>query len=60
MSPLKLSRTSSTASTEQETVVLDAALAKKVEAVLDAQGITLKQAFREAMEEVLRKHGGTP
>ncbi len=60
MSPLKLSRTTSTADQDGETVVLDAALAKKVEAVLDAQGIPLKQAFREAMEEVLRKHGGTP
>ncbi len=59
MSPLKLSRTTSTSS-QEETVVLDAALAKKVESVLDAQGVSLKQAFREAMEEVIRKHGGTP
>ena len=55
MSPLKLSRTTSGAA-QEETVVLDAALEKKVEKVLDA-GLPLKQAFREAMEEVVKKHG---
>ena len=55
MSPLKLSRTTAGTTTE-ETVELDAALAKKVEKVLDA-GVPLKQAFREAMQEVVRKHG---
>jgi hypothetical protein len=55
MSPLKLSRTTSGAA-QEETVVLDAALEKKVEKVLDS-GVSLKQAFREAMEEVVRKHG---
>ena len=54
MSPLKLSRTTSGA--QEETVVLDAALEKKVERVLDS-GVSLKQAFREAMEEVVKKHG---
>ena len=55
MSPLKLSRTTA-GTTQEETVELDAALSKKVEKVLDA-GVPLKQAFREAMEEVVRKHG---
>jgi hypothetical protein len=58
MSPLKLSRTTA-GTTMEETVELDAALAKKVEKVLDT-GVPLKQAFREAMQEVVRKHGGTP
>jgi len=53
MSPLKLSRT--TAGSPPEEVELDAATAKKVEKVLDA-GVPLEQAFKEAMEEVVRKH----
>jgi len=53
MSPLKLSRT--TAGAPDETVVLDADLTKKVEKVL-ADGVSLKEAFDEAMEEVVRKH----
>ena len=57
MSPLKLSRTTA-GTAQEETVELDAALSKKVEKVLDA-GVPLKQAFREAMEEVVRKHGNT-
>jgi hypothetical protein len=54
MSPLKLSRTRP-GTTQEETVELDAATAKKVEKILDA-GIPLKQAFREGMDEVVRKH----
>ena len=57
MSPLKLSRT--TGGSTPEEVELDAATAKKVEKILDS-GLPLKQAFREAMQEVVRKHGGTP
>ena len=52
MSPLKLSRTSG--STTEE-VKLDPALAKKVEEVLDS-GVSLEQAFKEGMDEVVRKH----
>ena len=54
MSPLKLSRTTTAGSPDEE-VVLDAATAKKVEKVLDS-GVSLKQAFKEGMEEVVRKH----
>jgi hypothetical protein len=54
MSPLKLSRTRP-GTTQEETVDLDAATAKKVEKILDS-GIPLKQAFREGMDEVVRKH----
>ncbi len=54
MSPLKLSRTTA-GSTQEQTVKLDPALSKKVEAVLDA-GVPLEQAFTEGMEEVVRKH----
>jgi hypothetical protein len=52
MSPLKLSRTTA-GSTEE--VQLDAATAKKVEEILDS-GVPLEQAFREGMDEVVRKH----
>jgi hypothetical protein len=57
MSPLKLSRTTSGTS-QEETVVLDDndTLTKKVEKVLKT-GVPLEQAFREGMEEVVRKHG---
>ena len=53
MSPLKLSRT--TAGSTPEEVELDVATAKKVEKILDS-GLTLTQAFREGMDEVVRKH----
>ena len=55
MSPLKLSRTTA-GSTDEETVVLESALSKKVEKIIDS-GVPLKKAFTEAMEEVVRKHG---
>ena len=55
MSPLKLSRTTA-GSTDEETVVLEPALSKKVEKIIDS-GVPLKKAFTEAMEEVVRKHG---
>jgi len=54
MSPLKLSRTTA-GSTQEETVELDPVLTEKVEKVLKS-GVPLKQAFREGMEEVVRKH----
>jgi hypothetical protein len=54
---LKLSRTTA-GSTQEETVELDPALTEKVEKVLKS-GVPLKQAFREGMEEVVRKHKNT-
>ena len=54
MSPLKLSRTTA-GSTQAETVELDATLTEKVEKVLK-KGVSLEQAFREGMQEVVRKH----
>jgi hypothetical protein len=36
-------------------VQLDEATAKKVETILDS-GLSLKQAFKEGMDEVVRKH----
>ena len=53
MSPLKLSRT--TGGTTTEEVELEPAVAKKVEKILDS-GVPLEQAFREGMDEVVRKH----
>lgn len=53
MSPLKLSRT--TAGSAPEEVELDAATTKKVEEILDS-GVSLEKAFKEGMEEVVRKH----
>ena len=54
MSPLKLSRTTTSGTTTEE-VELDTATTKKVEKVLDS-GVPLKQAFTEGLDEVLRKH----
>ena len=55
MSPLKLSRTTASGTTQEE-VVLDAATTAKVEKVL-TKGVTLSDAFKEGMEEVAKKHG---
>jgi hypothetical protein len=55
MSPLKLSRTTAGAAQAEE-VELDPALTEKVEKVLK-DGVTLKKAFTEAMEDLVRKHG---
>ena len=54
MSPLKLSRTTTSGTTTEE-VELDTATTKKVEKVLDS-GVPLKQAFTEGLDEVVRKH----
>ena len=54
MSPLKLSRTTTSGTTTEE-VELDTATTKKVEKVLK-DGVSLKQAFEEGMTEVVRKH----
>ena len=54
MSPLKLSRTTAAGVTEEE-VVLDPATTEKVEKVLKG-GVSLEKAFKEGMDEVVRKH----
>jgi hypothetical protein len=56
MSPLKLSRTTA-AGVVVEEVKLDNATTKEVEKILD-DGVTLKTAFEEGLDEVVRKHGG--
>ena len=55
MSPLKLSRTTAGAA-QAETVELDKATTEKVEKIL-ATGVPLKTVFKEAMDEVVKKHG---
>jgi hypothetical protein len=54
MSPLKLSRTTA-AGVEVEAVELDTATTKKVEKILQ-DGVTLKKAFEEGLEEIVKKH----
>jgi hypothetical protein len=54
MSPLKLSRTTAAGVTEEE-VELDNATTKKVEKIL-ADGVTLETAFKEGLDEIVRKH----
>jgi hypothetical protein len=57
MSPLKLSRTTASGVTEEE-VELDNATTKKVEKIL-ADGVTLETAFKEGLDEIVRKHGNS-
>jgi hypothetical protein len=54
MSPLKLSRTTA-AGVEVEAVELDTSTTKKVEQILQ-NGVTLKKAFEEGLDEIVKKH----
>jgi hypothetical protein len=54
MSPLKLSRTTATGA-EVEAVELDTSTTKKVEKILQ-DGVTLKKAFEEGLDEIVKKH----